>query len=445
MVTADSVKAKIQALIAKANSTTGKSDTDLTSGVNSLVDGYGQGDPVPVWDEDFTLSDDTEEITGREPLLKEKTITANDTYLASADGADGYSKVIVNVAGGGGGGESTLEYIIEVDVLPTDSAAIDKNALYKCGRSYYMWAPFKDMILVIEGQAMLYSDLLSMTEPDSAFALEFYYVNTRPTENIVVSYQLEDGGFFAFYYVEDENDILLYGDVTQTGKNEWMSIPFKLGGERATVGGAITDISQATQDNTVYALIDDSNWREYVAPSGNRMITESGTYDVTRKKSVKVDIPDAAVCGVWRFNEDIGGVDDINQDVNFTTIKDGNTVTCTNMDYKGTGPAGDPAWLDYNGLDVRAWGHGINGWCCDSVRTVDFGAEPQLVSSAFKEWLVANATPIYNTSSIPIEISTESEMTALLESAEVGSVYKYTGTTGTYENGALYVVEAVTE
>lgn len=44
-------------------------------------------------------------------------------------------------------------------------------------------------------------------------------------------------------------------------------------------------------------------------------------------------------------------------------------------------------------------------------------------------------------SAIPIEVATEAEMTALLESGEVGGVYKYTGTTGTYENGALYVLE----
>ena len=44
-------------------------------------------------------------------------------------------------------------------------------------------------------------------------------------------------------------------------------------------------------------------------------------------------------------------------------------------------------------------------------------------------------------SPLPSEVATESEMTALLETAEVGSVYKYTGTSGTYENGALYVVE----
>jgi hypothetical protein len=46
-------------------------------------------------------------------------------------------------------------------------------------------------------------------------------------------------------------------------------------------------------------------------------------------------------------------------------------------------------------------------------------------------------------SPLPIEISSESAMNALLATAAVGSVYKYRGTSGTYENGALYIVEAV--
>lgn len=45
-------------------------------------------------------------------------------------------------------------------------------------------------------------------------------------------------------------------------------------------------------------------------------------------------------------------------------------------------------------------------------------------------------------SPLPIEVSTEAEMTALLTSGEVGGVYKYVGeTTDAYENGALYVLE----
>lgn len=49
-------------------------------------------------------------------------------------------------------------------------------------------------------------------------------------------------------------------------------------------------------------------------------------------------------------------------------------------------------------------------------------------------------------SPLPIEVSTEAEMTALLESGAVGGVYKYMGeTTDTYENGALYVFEKTDE
>jgi hypothetical protein len=43
MVTADSVKDKICGLINTANATTGKTDVDLTTAVNSLVEGFGQG------------------------------------------------------------------------------------------------------------------------------------------------------------------------------------------------------------------------------------------------------------------------------------------------------------------------------------------------------------------------------------------------------------------
>lgn len=43
MATAESVKAKIQNLIATANEATGNADTDLTTAVNSLIAGFGTG------------------------------------------------------------------------------------------------------------------------------------------------------------------------------------------------------------------------------------------------------------------------------------------------------------------------------------------------------------------------------------------------------------------
>lgn len=43
MVTAESVKAKLQGLIATANAATGNADADLTAAINALVAGFGQG------------------------------------------------------------------------------------------------------------------------------------------------------------------------------------------------------------------------------------------------------------------------------------------------------------------------------------------------------------------------------------------------------------------
>lgn len=43
MATAESVAAKLQALITAANATTGKTDTDLTTAVDSLISGFGGG------------------------------------------------------------------------------------------------------------------------------------------------------------------------------------------------------------------------------------------------------------------------------------------------------------------------------------------------------------------------------------------------------------------
>lgn len=65
-----------------------------------------------------------------------------------------------------------------------------------------------------------------------------------------------------------------------------------------------------------------------------------------------------------------------------------------------------------------------------------------VVENASKVYVV-NENGGYNiggTSGLPIEISTEEEMTAVLVESNVGKIYKYTGVTGTYTNGALYQV-----
>ena len=58
--------------------------------------------------------------------------------------------------------------------------------------------------------------------------------------------------------------------------------------------------------------------------------------------------------------------------------------------------------------------------------------------------MVNNLSDGVQLSALPIEVSTEDEMTAILTGAtdaDIGAVYKYIGeTTDTYENGELYII-----
>ena len=119
--TADSVKSHLQSLLTASNAKTGKSDTNLTDAVKTLIEGYGQG-----------------------------------------------------------GGECSGNHIIEVDELPTEN--IDENALYKVGDSYYKVSKgnFKDIIAVADGTAASIVELYA----GFGITFELHYVEERPTENI---------------------------------------------------------------------------------------------------------------------------------------------------------------------------------------------------------------------------------------------------------------------
>lgn len=73
----NSVKNSIRTLIDGVNDVTGSQATDLTGVINSLIDGYGQGESA---------------------VLQEKIIDANGTYIPD-DGYDGFSLVTVNTSG----------------------------------------------------------------------------------------------------------------------------------------------------------------------------------------------------------------------------------------------------------------------------------------------------------------------------------------------------------
>ena len=89
-----SVKSKIQALITAANAKTGKSDTDLTTAVQSLIDGYG----VAVEQISFTIQQhDGAEITYRGPF----TVNSGTTWAEWIGNGYTFDDGLVLVISGG--------------------------------------------------------------------------------------------------------------------------------------------------------------------------------------------------------------------------------------------------------------------------------------------------------------------------------------------------------
>ena len=218
----EEAKAKIQDLIGKANKKTNKGDTELTKAVNSLIAGYGSGS--------------------------------------------------------GSGGECSGTHVIEVYELPTEG--IVPTNLYKMGDTYYKYSDaFKDILVVYNSTTM------SIVEEYAALGMTFelYYVKTRPTEDIVVSNQ--SAMMLACYYVEDENDILAYGDLNGTGAYGWMSMITSM---EAINGGAITSASQASQEGAMYALVE-AGWKKYSSKNLIVEVDDLPTAGIEKTNLYKVD------------------------------------------------------------------------------------------------------------------------------------------------------------
>jgi hypothetical protein len=160
-----------------------------------------------------------------------------------------------------------------------------------------------------------------------------------------------------------------------------------------TEGGAITSKTEATTEGYHYELYK-TRLIQCVPVNGETTIIENGTYDISDSASVVVNVPNAVVMGIWVFNDTINiypfpfG----KQDVTFTTgFYNNDKYFSMGFELNNSVPT-----LRYN----KAYGGSApydteSGWSTETSKTVDFGAEPQIVKSAFKEWLVANATPTY--------------------------------------------------
>ena len=308
-----------------------------------------------------------------------ETLNGGEYVLLHTKGQRMEDDIRIDAFGGGTGGECSGNHIIEVTELPTEN--IDESAVYLCGGSYYKYAKeFTDVIIADSGETMSYKEFA----PTQGLAVSFNTIPTKTTDGIL---ETELGASFNFYYIEDEAGVFIY-------INPWMPMT-DMG---LTNGGVIANISEATTDGCYYALFE-SNWKTYICPVGPIAITDRGVYDVTDFASASVVIEDAAICGVWKFNDTIDAksfpivLGMGRQAVNFSTTVNGTT---TNWVYMGNGSGSYSSHLYYSDEATPAGETSVysGSWHDEEYKTVDFGAEPQMVYSEFKEWLESNATRI---------------------------------------------------
>ncbi len=160
------------------------------------------------------------------------------TYLTDAIATleEGYKK--------GGSVECSGEHVITVGVLP--ERGVDKGI-------YKLSVPFSDLVIVYSGESMSFLEIASLQSMEYSFNT----IPTKTTENIKVS-SVTSSYVYHWYYIEDENDVFLYGDLAGSGSNDWVSYGELDGG---SFNGCISDVSKATADG--YYAIGGNTYYQY--------------------------------------------------------------------------------------------------------------------------------------------------------------------------------------
>lgn len=445
-INAESVKAKLQSLITASNAKTGKSDVNLTDAVKTLLEGYGKGGSE--CDKPHVI--EVEELPEVGEIGKVYKLIKKDIVSLAQRDEEGF--IMPDILGafiiafGGEIPDEFYNYVKEADIdsfIPECFYYVEnEDAIYVYNDG--AWGSIKNG--GEEGFRGVVTSIEQITEPGlyAVASIEYEYyeciqetfkavnyssgnfiyldtiapiisVPTRPTDNIIMTG--DDSSII--YYVKNEDDFLHYNGT------EWESI--KSSNNPPTI---VNDLNEITEDGSY--IVRSGNYIRYLNPVEEQTITESGMYDVTDTKMLTVDVD--SISGAWKLKySDMGMYGTVY--VNFTTVLDNQAVKCIGMRYEeDLGDIDDFYYILEDGTEhwVEFYTDGVG-----EGQYVDFGKEKQVVPVAFANF-VREGSPIYE---LLIEIETESLMNAILETAEIGAVYKYIGpTTENYQNGALYVV-----
>lgn len=203
-------------------------------------------------------------------------------------------------------------------------------------------------------------------------------------------------------------------------------------------------------DKLIFQKVDDARYMGYCNGSSCTLAYDNGTWQNASFKKITFDtLPPPELLA---FMESRASVDakvskveingatliDISNDTVAANIlakgytahdKTGNTITGTLM--QQSGKTVTPGTSDVVAVESGKYTTG----------TVYIKGDSNLTADNIKSGTsIFGVTGTY-VDSTPIEISTDAGMQAVLTSENVGKVYKFTGTSGTYISGDLYVVE----
>lgn len=309
------------------------------------------------------------------PTIKEQIVTPTD-------GKAGIETVTVEAI-------SPDELIIDVDELPTSDVATNTyyrmgGALYRYGLLNTRWVLNEELdysgletghAYRIKGSVLGNSSLaMSNIRLSSRYGL-FIDINTTGTTYKSYSYRYYGstnsstavpGGSYSYINYYNGSMYSYIGSYSKTSDTGVSLRTLDITGGDDIYDQTLVDwfVSNAT-------LTSGSMWTKYLVPvpEGTQTITENGTYDISEKASVEVNVPSEE------------------PKIEALSITENGTYTATDID-------------GYSPITVDV--HDV------------------------------------------IEIATETEMTSALDTAVVGSLYKYTGeTTATYTQNAIYIVEEV--
>ena len=171
-----------------------------------------------------------------------------------------FASEISAIEGGGStdGGECTGRHVIEVDTLPTEN--IDTNALYRCGGKYYEYGLPKLTAIYVYMFTSFVDYKMFMTE--LGIPPENISYNTLPTqtnEGVLESVFEGDNVELKYhaYYIIDRDDVFVFLN------GQWVSLSDPSVGSTIHYGGVISDISEATDTEAYYVMLEGSGWIEY--------------------------------------------------------------------------------------------------------------------------------------------------------------------------------------